>query len=231
MAAGRKNKQKKIAEINTLPNVFQAFGFADTQLQDAAGERLNYKGQWAETVFKNRHPLVLELACGKGDYTVALAAQQPQVNFVGIDIKGPRIHTGARHALENGLTNVAFMRFKIENLLNFFAPQEVAGIWITFPDPFPKDRHEKHRLTHHAFLERYNQILQPGGIVNFKTDDLDLFRYTAASVKAYGAPITYYREDIYSAPLEVPELEIKTFYERQHLKNGRTINFMQWSRK
>ena len=229
MGAGRKNKRKKIAEINTLPNVYQCPDFNEGELLTATGERVNYRCRWCESVFGNKHPLTLELACGKGDYTVALAAQYPVRNFIGVDIKGPRIHTGAKAAIDQGLHNVAFSRIKIENILTFYGEGEVDEIWITFPDPFPKDRHEKHRLTYSSFLDRYKQILRAGGVVHFKTDDLPLFRYSVESVRAYGVQLQYVQEDIYAAPLDIPELEIKTFYELQHLAKGRTINYMRFA--
>jgi len=231
MAGGRKNKKKKIAEINQMPNVYQCPDFAETNLYSAAGEKLDLKGKWGSTIFKNDRPITIELACGKGDYTIALAAKYPERNFIGVDIKGPRIHTGAKAAIEGGLTNVAFARFKIENILNFFAPGEVAEIWITFPDPFPRDRSEKHRLTFHTFLEKYKTVLKPDGVVNFKTDDLPLFQFSRDSVNAFGAELLYYKENIYSAPLEMDELAIKTYYEKKHIADGRTINYLRFQFK
>jgi tRNA (guanine-N7-)-methyltransferase len=228
MAGGRKNKKKKIAEINQMPNVYQCPDFAETNLYSASGEKMELKGKWGSTIFKNDKPITIELACGKGDYTVALAARYPERNFIGVDIKGPRIHTGAKTALEEGLSNVAFARFKIENILNFFAPDEVAEIWITFPDPFPRDRSEKHRLTYHTFLEKYKTVLRKGGVVNFKTDDLPLFQYSRDSVNAFGCEMLYYKENIYSAPLEMEELAIKTYYEKKHIADGRTINYLRF---
>lgn len=228
MAGGRKNKKKKIAEINAMPNVYQCPDFAETHLYSAAGDRLDLRGHWNDQVFQNKKPITLELACGKGDYTLALAARYPERNFIGVDIKGPRIHTGAKAALEASLSNVAFARFKIENILHFFAPAEVDEIWITFPDPFPRDRSEKHRLTFHAFLDKYRTILKPDGVVHFKTDDLPLFQYSRDSICACGCQLLYDREDIYASPLEMEELSIKTFYEKQHIANGRTINYLRF---
>ena len=228
MAGGRKNKRKKIAEINTMPNVYQCPDFGETHLYSAAGDKLDLKGKWQEQIFKDSKPITVELACGKGDYTVALAARYPERNFIGVDIKGPRIHAGAKIALESGLYNVAFARFKIENIFNFFAPGEIDEIWITFPDPFPRDRSEKHRLTFSSFLAKYKTVLKPGGVVNFKTDDLPLFHYTRDSINAFGCETLYYKENIYSAPLEMEELAIKTFYEKQHIANGRTINYLRF---
>ena len=211
-----------------MPNVYQCPDFGETHLYSAAGEKLDLKGKWQEQIFKDKKPITVELACGKGDYTIALATQYPERNFIGVDIKGPRIHAGAKTALESGLSNVAFARFKIENIFNFFAPEEIAEIWITFPDPFPRDRSEKHRLTFSSFLAKYKVVLQPGGVVNFKTDDLPLFHYTRDSIKTFGCETLYYRENIYAAPLEMEELSIKTFYEKQHIAKGRTINYLRF---
>ena len=231
MATGRKNKKKKIAEINTLSNVYQCHDYHETELMDASGHKMNLKGKWGSEIFKNNNPITVELACGKGDYTVALAAKYSGRNFIGVDIKGPRIHTGAKTALEQNLHNVAFARLKIQNILHFFAPEEIAEIWITFPDPFPKDRHEKHRLTYKSFLEKYKEVLKKDGVINFKTDDLPLFHYTRDSVTAFGCEILYYKENIYSEPLEMEELSIKTYYEKQHIADGRTINYLRFKFK
>ncbi len=226
--SGRKAKRRKIAEVNTFPNVLQCFEFKKPVLQNHIGEEVQMKGEWRSSFFRNSNPLIVELACGKGDYTLALAAQHPNKNFIGVDIKGPRIHHGAKLALEQSITNVAFARFKIQNILHFFAGQEIDEIWITFPDPFPKDRHEIHRLTYCSFLEKYKQILKSEGIIHLKTDDLDLARYSKASVESFGAKVIYYKEDIYASPLAYDELNIKTFYERQHLAAGRTINYLRF---
>ena len=211
-----------------MPNVYQCPDYSETNLYSAAGEKLDLKGKWQTSIFRNYNPITVELACGKGDYTIALAAKYPERNFIGVDIKGPRIHTGAKAALEAGLSNVAFARFKIENILHFIAPQEVSEIWITFPDPFPRERSEKHRLTFSSFLEKYKTVLKPGGVVNFKTDDLPLFHYTRDSINAFGCETLYYQENIYAAPLEMEELAIKTYYEKKHIADGRTINFLSF---
>ena len=223
-----KAKMFKINSVATFPNVFQNPHFSIPHLIDYTGAQLDLKGKWNEQVFKSAQPLVLELACGKGDYTIALAKKYPDKNFIGVDIKGPRIHTGAKICLEENISNVRFARFKIENIQHFFAPKELGEIWITFPDPFPKDGHEKHRLTYKTFLEKYKPLLQENGVVNLKTDDLDFFRYSKESIGLFGATIHYYKEDIYAAALDFDTLEIKTFYERQHLAAGRKINFLKF---
>ena len=229
MAAGRKNKKRKIAEVNTMTNVYQCPDYAHTYLYTASGEQLNIPGKWNEIVFKNNQPITAELACGRGEYSVALAARYPTRNFLGIDIKGPRLLDGAKEALALNLHNVAFARFKIENILHFIAPAEVDELWITFPDPYPKDRHEKHRLTYAAFLDRYKKILKPNGIIHFKTDNLDLFHYTRDSIKAYGTNLLHYQENIYAAPLALEELAIKTYYEKKFMATGSTIHYLSFS--
>ena len=223
-----KAKMHKIRGIDSFPNVFQNEHFSNPVLKNYEGKIVDLKGKWAGEVFKNQNPVVLELACGKGDYTLALAQKYPNKNFIGVDSKGARIYTGSKTAIEAGLKNVAFVRLKIENILNFFAPGEVSEIWITFPDPFPKKGDAKRRLTAPAFLERYKQICRPGATIHFKTDDLPLFHFTKEMIDTTGRKCLYYRENIYSAPLESEELEIKTYYEKKHLEDGRTINYLSF---
>lgn len=226
--SGRKAKRKKVAEINTFSNVLQCYEFKNPVLFNAQNEVVESKGKWHE-IFENKNPITVELACGKGDYTVALAKRFPEKNFIGVDIKGPRIHTGAKICLEENVNNVRFARFKIENIPRFFAESEIEEIWITFPDPFPKDSHEKHRLTHSFFLEKYKPLLIKNGVINLKTDDLTFFKYSRESIENFGAKILYYKEDIYATPLDFDVLEIKTFYEKQHLAVGKKINYLKFS--
>jgi len=216
----------KIRGIDSFPNVFQNPHFTNPFLKDFEGRELNLKGNWKKDVFKNRHPIILELACGKGDYAIALAKKYQQKNFIGVDTKGARIYTGAKHALEANLPNLVFVRMRIENIALFFDKAEIDEIWITFPDPFPRKKDAKRRLTAPAFIERYRQICKPGAIIHFKTDDLPLFHFTKESVDSLGVKMVYYKENIYSSPLEFEELDIKTYYERQHLDQGRTINYL-----
>ena len=228
MAAGRKNKLRKIAEVNTMPNVYQCPDYSDTHLYTASGEQLSTPGLWKEIAFKNSNPITAELACGRGEYSVALAAKYPDRNFLGIDIKGPRLLDGAKAALEKNLSNVAFARFKIENILHFIAPAEVDELWITFPDPYPKDRHEKHRLTYSSFLAKYKQLLKPSGIVHFKTDNLPLFHYTQDSIRAFGTQLLHYQENIYASPLVLEELAVKTYYEKKFMATGSNIHYLSF---
>lgn len=166
-----KDKLKRFAEIDTFSNV----------LQLDAGKP--FKGEWSKGFFKNNNPAVLELACGKGEYTVNLATLFPDKNFIGIDYKGNRIWRGAKTALEENVPNVAFLRIQIENLLDYFAPGEIDEIWITFPDPQPQLSREKKRLTSPRFLDKYIEILKPGGCVNLKTDNDGLHAYTAEKIE------------------------------------------------
>src|ERR1043165_4460194 len=223
-----KAKMFKITSIDSFPNVFQNEHFTKPFLKNSEGQQLDLKGKWNSDVFKNDKPIVLELACGKGDYALALARKYPDKNFIGIDSKGARIFTGSKTAIEEGLTNVVFARMKIENILNFFAEGEVSEIWITFPDPFPKLRDAKRRLSAQSFLARYKTISKPGAILHFKTDDLPLFLFTKEMAELFNPETIYRKGAIYSGPLQYEELNIHTYYEKQHLAKGRTINYIRF---
>lgn len=217
----------KIRSVAGFANCYQNEHFTNPVLTDYKGLERNLKGLWCREVFGNDNPLVLELACGKGDYAVALAEKHPNKNFVGIDVKGARIFTGAKTALDKNLRNVAFARMRIENITNFFGQREVSEIWITFPDPFPKKGDAKRRLTAPAFIARYQSICQPQAKLHLKTDDLPLFHFTREVAHELKLPLTLYHENIYRQALEIADLSIQTFYEKQHLVNGRTINYLQ----
>ena len=190
---------------------------------------MELKGHWAERCFQNANPVTLELACGKGDYAIGLAQRFPERNFLGVDIKGARIWRGAKTALELGLKNVAFLRTRIEQIALFFEPGEVDEIWITFPDPFLRNSKSNRRLTSPMFLKEYRKILKPGGHVHLKTDDPTLFEFTLEVLaEEKDVHIEYQDHDIYAKPLPMPELEIKTFYEKQHLAIGRTIKYVRF---
>lgn len=223
-----KAKMFKINSIAGFKNVLQNPHYTLPHMISHEGEELAMKGKWREQLFGNKHPLVLELACGKGDYAIALARKYAGKNFLGVDSKGARIYTGAKTALEEGIGNVGFARMRIENITNFFEAGEVNEIWITFPDPFPRKGDAKRRLTAPAFIERYRQISGAGTVVHFKTDDLPLFHFTRDTLKELGLELKYYRENIYASPLDFEELNIKTYYEKSHLAEGRTINYLQF---
>lgn len=214
-----KDKLKRFAEIDTFSNV----------LQLEAG--LPFKGKWSTHFFKNNNPVVLELACGKGEYTVNLARLFPQKNFIGIDYKGNRIWRGAKTALEDGVSNVAFLRIQIEVLLDYFGPGEVDEIWITFPDPQPQISREKKRLTSPRFLEKYKQVLKPGSFINLKTDNDGLHAYTTEKIDELSLNLHIRTEDLYQSVYADEVLSIKTYYEKKYLKDNKNINYLKFSFK
>lgn len=225
---GRKSKLKRFAEIATFPNVYEIDPATESFISNAEGMSRDLRGLWAPTHFQNNHPVILELACGKGDYTVALARIHPEINFIGIDIKGARMWLGALTALENSLHNVAFLRTRIEFITRFFAQGEISEIWITFPDPY--EGKANRRLTSPPFLDRYREILKPGGIVHLKSDSELLYEYTLEVIHADpGCKVLYAESDIYSHLLAFEELEHKTYYEKKHLKDGKTIKYIRFT--
>ncbi|QHV93892.1 tRNA (guanosine(46)-N7)-methyltransferase TrmB [Spirosoma endbachense] len=185
------------------------------------------KGRWRLDYFTNDKPIVLELACGKGEYTIGLAQAFPDTNFIGVDIKGDRIARGAKIAQTLGLTNVAFLRTDINYLQEFFEEGEVNEIWITFPDPQPRPKQDKHRLTHPRFLAIYKQLLVRGGTMHLKTDSPDLFAYSVEQVKQFGCSDLQLTTDLYQSPLNKIHLGIKTKYEQVFFDKGFTINYLQ----
>lgn len=220
-----KNKLARFAENKILPNVIQP-----TREEALSGFHL--KGKWHKKVFKNNNPIVLELGCGKGEYTVGLAKAFPEKNFIGIDIKGARFWFGAKEAVENSIHNAAFLRTQIELIDCFFDQNEVDEIWITFPDPQIKYKRTKHRLTHPDFLNRYKKILKPGGIIHLKTDSEFLHGYTLGLLQGAGHEIITAHHDIYGAPeyeANTPLLrEIKTYYEELFSSKGKTITYIKF---
>ncbi|GGC46849.1 tRNA (guanine-N(7)-)-methyltransferase [Parapedobacter defluvii] len=212
-----KDKLRKFAEIGTFANV----------LQLGAGKAM--RGQWASGHFGNKQPIVLELACGKGEYAVNLAKLFPERNFIGIDYKGNRIWRGAKTALEEHISNVAFLRIQIETILDYFAEEEVSEIWITFPDPQPQKSREKKRLTNPTFLAKYRQILIPAGIMHLKTDNDGLFAYTQEKLAELGLNIQVQTADLYRSEFVDEVLSIKTYYEKKYLETAKNINYIKWS--
>ncbi len=212
-----KDKLRRFAEIETFANVYQL----------EQGKAL--KGNWASAHFKNTNPIVLELACGKGEYSVNLARLFPEKNFIGIDYKGNRIWRGAKTAIEDGIDNVAFLRIQIENSLDYFNEGEIDEIWITFPDPQPQDSREKKRLTFPAFLNRYKLVLKPGGKVNLKTDNDQLYAYTCEKVAELNLPAHKNTDHLYTSDLVDEVLSIKTYYEKKYLLHDKNINYIQFS--
>jgi len=185
------------------------------------------KGKWAKEFFKNDNPIVLELGCGKGEYTVALAGRNANVNYIGVDIKGARLYSGAKEALEKGLKNVAFLRTNIEIITQFFGHDEVAEIWLTFPDPQMKKTRK--RLTSTQFLNRYKLFLKPGGIIHLKTDSNFQYVYTHALVHLNRFEVIAETDNLYDSELLNEMLEIKTFYEKQWLNRGIKIKYIAFT--
>jgi len=212
-----KDKLRRFAEIATFKNVYEL----------EAGKIL--KGNWNQVHFKNAHPLVLELACGKGEYSVNLARLFPEKNFIGIDYKGNRIWRGAKTAIEEGIDNVAFLRIQIENILEYFEAGEVSEIWITFPDPQPQISREKKRLTSPRFLEMYRTILQPQGILHLKTDNDALHAYTHEQIAELDLQLHIRTEDLYRSDFADEVLSIKTYYEKKYLAKEKNINYLKFS--
>ena len=188
----------------------------------------NMTGMW-HTFFHNTNPVILELACGKGEYSVGLGREHKDTNYIGVDVKGNRMYVGAKKALAEGLTNIAFLRTQIDQITNYFAKDEVDGIWIIFPDPFLRESKARHRLTHAKFLRMYQQILKPGSVIHLKTDSKELYDFTLESITEACCAIQENIVDIYGQGKATGALAIRTFYEEMHLANGRTIYYISFT--
>ncbi|SRX73333.1 tRNA (guanosine(46)-N7)-methyltransferase TrmB [Aequorivita antarctica] len=218
---GSKNKLRRFRENETFSNVVQP------SREEVLSDALKLKGNWRKSFFKNNNPLVLELGCGKGEYSVNLAKAYPDMNFLGIDIKGARFWRGAKIALEEKLNNVGFLRTQIELVDHIFEENEVDEIWITFPDPQIKYKRTKHRLTNEDFLQKYKKILKPDGFVHLKTDSEFMHGYTLGLLHGLDEIIEYAHHDVYGsqgAPDAVTN--IQTFYEKQYLEIGKKITYI-----
>ncbi len=214
-----KGKLVKFAELETFRNVYQASDYRTPNPDMVA-----LSGRWAKEIFGNDNPIVLELACGKGDYTLALAKMYPEKNFIGVDIKGARIHVGAREAIAEEMDNVRFFRTRIELLDQVLSKDEVSEIWITFPDPFPRSKHKKHRLTSPRYIELYKRICKDNALVHLKTDSMGLFGYTQCVLRDMEIKPAIFQPDIYGHNTFTDELRIKTYYEKMHLQDGAMIH-------
>jgi tRNA (guanine-N7-)-methyltransferase len=188
----------------------------------------NMKGQWHK-YFGNNNPIYLELACGKGEYTQNRAAQEPDKNFIGIDVKGNRMYIGAKNCLEQNLENAAYLRIHIDKITDYFATEEVSEIWIIFPDPFLRDGKSKNRLTHQKFLHKYQQILQKGATINLKTDSQPLFDFTNEVINELDCHVESINHNIYKDGEAPYPLNIKTYYEGMHLADSRIIQYVRYS--
>jgi tRNA (guanine-N7-)-methyltransferase len=221
---GSKNKLKRFQENETFKNVIQP-------TREEAINNFSYKGKW-HSFFGNNNPIIVELGCGKGEYTIALARKNPNKNYIGIDIKGARFWRGAKTAIEENLENVAFVRTQIELVDFIFAQNEVSEIWITFPDPQIKYQRTKHRMTNASFLKKYHTVLKEDGIINLKTDSEFMHGYTLGLLQGAGHEILYANHNVYNnegAPKEVTETQ--TFYENQYLEVGKWITYIQFRLK
>jgi len=226
----RKNKLQKFSDLLTFPNVYENLDIKKPELAGLNGEIVQLKSKWASDHFKNDKPITLELACGRGEYSLGLARRYPDRNFIGVDIKGARIWKGARTAISENLDNVAFLRIRIELIAHFFAEAEIDEIWITFPDPFLRESKSNRRLTSANFIKEYRKILKKGGIVNLKTDEPNLYAFTLETLEEDDqCNLLYSDDDIYSKPLPIEELEIKTYYEKMHLEDERTIKYVKFT--
>lgn len=220
---GSKNKLKRFKENESFDNVIQP------SREELVTGDFQLNGQWNKTFFKNDQPLVLELGCGKGEYSVGLAKKFPDRNFIGIDIKGARFWRGAKTAIEEGISNVGFLRIQIELIEYAFAENEVDEIWITFPDPQIKYKRTKHRMTNTHFLEKYRKVLKPDGVLNLKTDSEFMHGYTLGLLHGEGHEIIYANHDVYrqqGSPEEVTG--IQTFYESQYLEQNKPITYIRF---
>ncbi|MDF1695733.1 MAG: tRNA (guanosine(46)-N7)-methyltransferase TrmB [Saprospiraceae bacterium] len=224
----RRNKLKKFNDLLSFSNVYENYDPTDPKLMASETEEVDLKGKWKSDHFKNDNPLVLELACGRGEYSLALARTNPSINYIGVDIKGARIWQGATIANEENLDNVAFLRTRIEQIGLFFEKGEVDEIWITFPDPFLRNSKANRRLTSMQFLNRYKEILKSNGIIHLKTDDPTLYEFSQEQfAECPFVEVLYDRDDIYSQPLDFDELIHKTYYEKQHLEKKRKIKYIK----
>jgi tRNA (guanine-N7-)-methyltransferase len=217
------SKLEKFADFDQFPNCFSL------HFQELSTP-FPMKGKWRSAFFGNEHPIVLELGCGRGEYTIGLAQGHPDKNFIGVDIKGARMWTGAKQALDFHLKNAAFLRTRIDFLEHCFERDEVDEIWLTFPDPQPQKSRERKRLVNPRFLDIYRKVLRPGGILHLKTDSPGLFEYAVAVVQAQGLEIIHRFDDLYrQCPGELSELTgIKTWYERLFSGKGETIRYISF---
>ena len=220
---GSKNKLKRFIENDSFQNVIQP------SRDELITKKFKFLGNWNKLVFKNTNPIIVELGCGKGEYTINLAKLNPDKNFIGIDIKGARFWRGAKTAIEENMDNVAFVRTQIELIEHCFAKDEVDEIWITFPDPQIKYKRTKHRMTNHDFLLKYHEILKENGVVNLKTDSEFMHGYTLGLLHGEGHEILHANHDVYKdyySPDEVTGTQ--TFYEKKYLEKGKAITYIKF---
>ncbi|MGP8214338.1 MAG: tRNA (guanosine(46)-N7)-methyltransferase TrmB [Bacteroidia bacterium] len=221
-------KLKKFAEVANFPNVFQP--------TEAIGGKIDFplKGKWNEAYFKNNNPIILELGCGKGEYTIGLSRRFPGKNFIGMDIKGARLWRGAKIAVEEKMKNVAFVRNRIDFIESYFGPNEVSEIWIPFPDPYPRKGKAEKRLMSASFVKRYRNLTKPGAIIHLKTDNEDLYAFAMEQVKEHNYKLLAHSNDIYNDAATLGEerfallTQIQTYYESTFLKIGKKIHYVEF---
>jgi tRNA (guanine-N7-)-methyltransferase len=219
-----KHKLERFAQLETFENVVQP------RLDEVLNKDYELKGNWKSTFFKNSNPIVLELGCGKGEYTVGLAQRYPERNFIGVDIKGARMWRGASYALQNDIRNAGFLRTRIEHIASLFEPGEVSEIWITFPDPQEKRIRSKKRLTSSKFLALYQKFMEPSGFIHLKTDNRLLYEYTYRLCLHNGLVMSISTSDLYNSEVQDEALlSIKTFYESQFLAQGIAIKYLKFT--
>jgi tRNA (guanine-N7-)-methyltransferase len=217
-----KNKLARWTEFGSYDNVIQP------EIGEVAVKDHPFKGMWNEKIFKNGNPVVLELGCGKGEYTVGLATRFTEKNYIGIDIKGARMWRGAKTANEQGLPNVAFLRTRIEFITSFFSEDEIDEIWITFPDPHPGGRNSNKRLTSPWFLNSYRRLLKNKGVIHLKTDNVELYNYSKKVVTDNNLDLIVSTNDLYSENISNDILSIRTHYEKIFLNQGLKINYLSF---
>lgn len=217
-----KNKLQRFEETRHLKRVYQP------EFEEVHNKDFFLKGQWSKTVFNNEHPLVLELGCGKGEYTLGLANKYPDKNFIGIDIKGARIWRGAKTSNEEDIQNSGFIRTRIEVIESFFSEDEVEEIWLTFPDPQTKKRRMEKRLSGTRFLSKYQKFLKSEGLIHLKTDSSILYEYTLKLIQYNNLELLFSTDDLYQSVLKDEILQIHTFYEKQYLAQGLKINYLKF---
>lgn len=222
------NKLKRFAEVATFSNVFQP-----TELIEGKVD-FPLKGKWNTDYFKNSNPIILELGCGKGEYTVGLAKRFPDKNFIGMDIKGARLWRGAKIAFENKMNNVAFVRNRIDFIESYFGSGEVSEIWIPFPDPYPREGKTEKRLMSHSFVTRYRNLTKPGAIIHLKTDNEGLYQFAMEQVEEHKYQLLAESNDVYAHAEKLGEdrfallSQIQTYYESTFLKMGKKINYVEF---
>ena len=220
---GSKNKLKRFNQNLTFPNVIQP------SREELIENKYPLKGNWRKDFFKNENPIVLELGCGKGEYSVYLAKENLDKNFIGIDLKGARLWAGAKESLILELKNVAFIRAQIELVSDLFSENEIDEIWITFPDPQIKHKRTKHRLTNPQFLAKYKNILKPEGFIHLKTDSEYMHGYTLGLLQGMGIEVEYAHHDLYTNPYAPKEASaVQTYYEKIYLEENKPITYLKF---